>query len=345
MDPLTQGVVGAVVPQSSARPRQVVVAAILGLLGGMAPDLDVLIRSSSDPLLFLEYHRQFTHALVFIPVGGLLCALVLHPLIGRRGGLRFCQSLLFCTLGYATHGLLDACTTYGTLLLWPFSDQRFAWNSISIIDPLFPLPLLALVVLAARRRQPWLARLGVAWAACYLALGWQARDTAVELGTVLAQQRGHQVLRLEAKPGFGNLLVWKVVYETPQAFHVDGLRIWPTPRWYPGESVPKLAPERDLPWLDPDSQQARDLARFTWFSNGYVALDPRDPQQVMDVRYSMLPNEIRPLWSIRLRPNAEADAHVEWLTQREGGRERAGELWAMILGEGVEARPLAIGGG
>ncbi|WP_256927785.1 hypothetical protein, partial [Vibrio parahaemolyticus] len=28
---------------------------VLGVASGMAPDLDVLIRSSSDPLLFLEY--------------------------------------------------------------------------------------------------------------------------------------------------------------------------------------------------------------------------------------------------------------------------------------------------
>lgn len=345
MDPLSQGVLGATLPQAAARPRQLVVAGVLGLLAGMAPDLDVLIRSGSDPLLFLEYHRQFTHALIFIPLGGLICALVLHPLLGRRGGLGFRQSLLFCTLGYATHGLLDACTTYGTLLLWPFSDQRFAWNTISIIDPLFTLPLLALVVLAARRRQPWLARLGLAWALVYLGIGLLARESAVQMGESLAAQRGHQPLRLEAKPGFGNLLVWKVVYETRESFHVDGVRIWPSPRWYPGDQVRKLDLQRDLPWLEPDSQQARDVARFAWFSNGYVALDPRDPQQIMDVRYSMLPNEIRPLWSIRLRPGAAPGEHVEWLTQREGGRERAGELWVMILGEGAGGRPLAVGGG
>ena len=64
----------------------------------------------------------------------LLCALVLHHLLGRRRGLSFRQSWLYCTAGYATHAVLDACTTYGTMLLWPFSDARFAWNTISIID-------------------------------------------------------------------------------------------------------------------------------------------------------------------------------------------------------------------
>jgi inner membrane protein len=127
MDPLTQGVLGATLPQATAaRGKRVAAAGLLGFLAGMAADLDVFIRSSDDPLLFLEYHRQFTHALIFIPVGGLICALVLHLLLGRKRGLEFRQSWLYCTLGYATHALLDACTTYGTMLFWPFSDVRIA---------------------------------------------------------------------------------------------------------------------------------------------------------------------------------------------------------------------------
>ena len=38
---------------------------------------------------------------------------------------------LFCLLGYATHGMLDACTSYGTQLLWPFTNHRYAFNTIS----------------------------------------------------------------------------------------------------------------------------------------------------------------------------------------------------------------------
>ena len=109
MDPLTQGVLGAALPQATSAPRYAASAGLLGLLAGMAADLDVLIQSSTDPLLFLEYHRQFTHSLVFIPVGGMICAVLLHGLIGRRRSLSFRQTWVFCTLGYATHALLDAC--------------------------------------------------------------------------------------------------------------------------------------------------------------------------------------------------------------------------------------------
>ena len=149
MDPVTQGVLGANASQLVSNRDQKLIAALLGAGAGMAPDLDVLIRSSVDPLLFLEHHRGFTHALIFIPVGALICAWLLPPLLrlfGQRSKLTFASTYLFCLMGYATHALLDACTTYGTMLFWPFSDERVAWNTISVIDPLFTFPLLAILI-------------------------------------------------------------------------------------------------------------------------------------------------------------------------------------------------------
>jgi len=148
MDPVSQAVVGAIVPQSIGRRRPLAAIALVGGLAGMAPDLDIFIRSSTDPLLFLVYHRQFTHSLIFIPIGALLCTMALWPLMRRWLELK----TVFWTalLGFGSHGVLDACTTYGTLLLWPFSDVRVAWNNVSVVDPLFTLPVLVAVLLAAR---------------------------------------------------------------------------------------------------------------------------------------------------------------------------------------------------
>ncbi|NBV42207.1 metal-dependent hydrolase, partial [bacterium] len=52
-----QGLLGAAAAQSVVRPEDQRPAFWLGLLGGMAPDLDVLIRSDIDPLLALQFHR------------------------------------------------------------------------------------------------------------------------------------------------------------------------------------------------------------------------------------------------------------------------------------------------
>ena len=65
MDPCTQGLLGTVFASSFAKKDKLKFAAICGGIGGLAPDLDVLIRSSSDPLLFLEFHRHIFPFLLF----------------------------------------------------------------------------------------------------------------------------------------------------------------------------------------------------------------------------------------------------------------------------------------
>jgi len=343
VDPISQGVVGAAAAQAFARPRQVGVAGLLGALAGMAPDLDVLIRSSVDPLLFLEFHRQFTHSLVFIPVGAALCTAVLFPLVRRRCGVR--EAYLYCLLGFATHGLLDSCTSYGTQLYWPFSNYRVAWNNISIVDPLFTLPVLALVIFAARRGRVALARAACMWVALYLVVGLVQRDRAEAAGYAIARARDHSPVAVEAKPAFASLFLWKTIYQHAGRYYVDAVRVGGTPVHFPGQSAAKLVLARDLPWLDPGTQQARDLERFRWFSQDHLALDPRDPFEVIDIRYSMLPDRIDPLWGIRLDPAAPRDAFARFVTQRQldpSDRERMFQM--LFVTDPSLGRPIRSGG-
>lgn len=336
MDPLTQGTLGAVLPQATQHKidKRLGLAALVGFAGGMAPDLDVIIRSDVDPLLYLEYHRQFTHSLIFIPIGGLIMAALFQVVIGRRMGLPFKLVWLFATLGFVTHGFLDTATSYGTQLFWPFSNERFSWSIISIIDPLFTVPLLLCVILGAWRKRVLYPRIGLAWAVLYLGLGTWQHWTALQIGHEIAEERGHTPLRLEAKPSFGNIIVWKVVYETEGRYYVDAVRTGPGAKMvFPGESVAKLDIKRDFPWLDPTMQQAKDIERFRWFSQGFVAQDPERPLRVIDVRYSLLPHEIKSLWSIRLDPEADADWHARFETHRRRGPNDKDILWAMIKGD------------
>ncbi len=313
MDPLSQAGLGASLSQSFAKDKSKQVSALfIGVLAGMAPDLDIFINSDSDPLLFLEYHRQFTHSLVFIPVGALLCALVFYPFARKK--LSFAQVYFFSFLAYATHGLLDACTSYGTQLFWPFSDERVGWNVVSIVDPLFTVPLVIFVLLAAIRKNPAYARAGFAYAIIFLSLGVLQQQRAEKAMYELAQQRGHQIERTHIKPSFGNRHVWKLIYEYDGRYYVDAVKLLWNTEYIKGSSVPKLDVKRDFPWLPEGSQQAKDIERFRWFSDGFLAVSVDDERQVTDVRYSFLPNSINPMWGIevnkRLIDDGDFDAHV-----------------------------------
>jgi inner membrane protein len=335
MDPLSQGVLASIAAQQVSKPKVFFLATVLGFLSGMAADLDVLIRSETDPLLALEFHRQFTHSLFFIPFGGLLCALffslVFRPWIARAH-LSFRAVLLYCTAGYATHALLDACTTYGTQLFWPLSDMRVAWNTISIIDPMFTLPLLFFVIVAASRRSRVWSVTALCWCILYLSLGIIQRERAEAFAWQLAEQRGHQPLTLEAKPSVANLLVWKTVYSTETHFYVDAVRAGSNLTVYEGQSIKQLDLLQDFPWLDPESQQAIDVERFRWFSNGYIALSPTHSHRIIDIRYSLLPNDIKGLWGIELSPTASKEEHIDYVVDRARDKKTVSMLWSMILG-------------
>ncbi len=332
MDPITQGAFGAVFAQTQGNAKDLAKAAVIGGLAGMAPDLDVLIRSTDDSLLTLQYHRQFTHSLLFIPIGGLICSLFLHPLIGRRFGITFLQTLLWSIIGFATHGLLDGCTSYGTQLLWPLTDKRFAWDIISIIDPLVTLPLLTLVILSARTKARRYAIIGIVWLGVYFGFSIYQHQRALGEGQKLAESRGLVIENIEAKPSFANILIWKIITTTEDSYYVDAVKIgWSKPTIWEGNTVQKLSIDRDLPWLDKDSQQAKDIERFRWFSTGYIALDKQNPNRVVDIRYSLLPQQIKPLWGIELSKNAKSDQHAEFYNERGDSGSAMKQLWQMIL--------------
>jgi inner membrane protein len=328
MDPVSHGLLGASLAQMRADSGKFPTMLVLGALAALAPDLDLLIRSSADPLILLEQHRAFTHALAFAPLGALICALPLH--FWSRARLRFHETYLACLLGYTSHCLLDACTIYGTHLLWPFSDHRVAWSIVSAIDPAFTLPLLVLVVFAIRKRRIGYAWAAVVWAVAYLVLGAIQQQRAETIGADYARERGHAPDRLAVKPALGTLLLWKVIYEHDGRYYVDAVRVAIGSEVYPGNSIAKVDMRRDFPWLDPLSRQADDVERFRRVADDFLGLDSRTGL-IVDIRYSMVPNETTGFWGIALHRDAPQDAHVEFVPTVETTSNGALRLIEMIL--------------
>ena len=335
MDPLSQGTVGAAFAQSAANKTNIAKVSIVGFLAGLAPDLDVFIRSSTDPVLFLEYHRQFTHSLIFIPLGALIVSAFVFPLV--RKSLSFKTTYAASFLGYATHGLLDACTSYGTLLFWPFSNERITWNNISIVDPLLTIPALVFLAVAVKTNRRRFGFLAVGWIVSYLALGFVQYERALSSGLKLAQSRGHSAARMTLKPSFGNLILWKSIYQHEDRFYVDAIRAGRTLTWCPGESIKIFDYQYHLSELEKDSQQMKDIERFRWFSQDYLGFDD-DKNLVTDVRYSMVPNQIAPMWGLVIDDRKGPDEHAVWWAGRDLDDESLTLFKEMLLGGACTAK-------
>ncbi|KAA3614661.1 MAG: metal-dependent hydrolase [Calditrichaeota bacterium] len=323
MDIVTQGLLGATVAQAGARSDEVRLASIVGFISPLLADADALIQSIEDPLLFLEYHRHFTHSFMFIPFGALLASLLLWPFFKKKLSPK--RIYFFSLLGYATAGILDACTSYGTHLLWPFNNDRVAWSIISIFDPAFSLALIAVIAFGVLKCKPLAGRIGLLFAAAYLSLGAIQHDRAETMANSLAQQRGHIAERLVVKPTIGNLLLWRSIYRADGLYYVDAVRV-SLPgegKIFRGDSLPAFDIKQDLPKLNESMTTYRDIRRFELFSDGYLVWHPEHSDVLGDIRYAMVPTSTKPLWGIKLNFD-EANGRVTFNTYRsrsETGRE------------------------
>jgi len=330
MDLLTQGLVGSALAQSFSESKAQHRAALCGAIAGLAPDLDTLISSSTDPLLNLDYHRHFSHSLAFIPVGASIVALLIWFVARRRFSFR--ETWLACFLGYGTHGLLDACTSYGTHLLWPFALDRISWNLVSIIDPLFSLPLLILVILGVWHRRIWAPRAASLFCLSYLLFAFSQHRMAETAQAELISQRDHNAAKHIIKPSIGNIFLHRSVYLHDGIYYVDGIHVFPglSPKIYPGGEVEAYEMKDDDSQSNETSRAAQDVARFDQLSDGYLCQHPEADEVIGDIRYGMLPTSTVPLWGVKIN-TTNPDESVEFVKYRTVGKANLNMFYRMLF--------------
>ena len=330
MDPVTQGAFGAIFAQTFSNKKKILFGSIVGCFAGLAPDLDIFIRSASDPLLKLEYHRQFTHSLIFIPIGALIVTLFSRIIFKKY--LSWGETYLFSFLGFATHGLLDACTSYGTQLLWPFTDERISWNYISVVDLFLTIPVILAIIFAIIMKNKYITLFGIVYILVYLTFGAYQENRAQFVGKSIANLRGHESKDLTAKPSLGNLFLWKTIYEDDGFYYVDAVRLFSKSEYCQGTKIKKLYLPNDFPKLDITSQQYKDIKRFDWFSQGYLG-KVIDKNIITDVRYSAVPSEVDGLWGIRINLDKNNSSHVDWVVNRSNYTEKWTRFFDLLLGK------------
>ena len=125
--------------------------------------------------------------------------------------------------GFLTHILLDCFTTYGTQVFAPFSNERVAWGTVSVVDPLYTMPFLLCLLVAARfvrhdsRRQLW-NRLGLAWSCLYLALTVVNHSRVQHTVEAALQDQGRSFEQFLITPTIFNNLLWNVVVDAGDEF-------------------------------------------------------------------------------------------------------------------------------
>lgn len=202
MDTITQAALGAAIGEAGFRHRLGNKAVIFGAICGLLPDLDVVAGLAGE-WESLAFHRSWTHSLLVLPLAAPLVGLAGRRLMRSEGPRGAWMHLALWAL--VTHPLLDVCTTYGTQLLAPLSDRRFSLDAVSIIDPVYTLPLLLALALARVPRVPEGVRRATAFAAlaaglAWLGVGWSWSQEARAAGVAALAREGEQPAAVRTPP-------------------------------------------------------------------------------------------------------------------------------------------------
>lgn len=288
MDPVSQAALGAVVAQSVGHRRLGLKVAIIGAAAGAMPDADVLFSITGDFVDQLVTHRGITHSLFFAPIVGPLLGWLVWKAEAREdpGFRRRNCWMLATTLAILSHPLLDLLTPYGTQLLQPFSNARFAINAMPIIDPVYTLMLLAGLYIAFRsartlRRTPEqdsqlpdsagisfhagrIAGVTLLLSCAYLGWGWWLNEqTEVEANRQLAQSGIHNA-QVAAFPTVLQIHYRRVVARLPDRDLVGFYS-----NWEPCDIEWQSAQRSDGPLLNA-YLASREGQVFHWFAMGWA---------------------------------------------------------------------------
>lgn len=221
MDSLTQIVLGAAVGEAVLGKKVGNKAMLWGAVAGTIPDLDVLTRFFADTVTAIEWHRGFSHSIffsiVFAPVFGWLVWK-----LNRKSEATYKDWSILFFLGLFTHPVLDAFTTWGTQLFWPFKT-RLAFQNIFVIDPLYTIPFLGFLILAmfqkktSPKRRKY-SRLGLIVSSSYLLLTLILKGISYQKFTNGLEKQGISYIDIDTRPTPFNTILWTANIDAGDAY-------------------------------------------------------------------------------------------------------------------------------
>lgn len=221
MDSLTQIVLGAAVGEAVLGKKVGNKAMLYGAIAGTIPDLDVLANYFTDIVTATEWHRGFSHsiffAILFAPIFGWLISKLERK---QEATWRDWSRLMFW--GLFTHPILDAFTTWGTQLFWPFKT-RLAFQNIFVIDPLYTVPFIMFLILAMRQKRTSVKRrkynrLGLVISSAYLLLTLILKGVAYQQFENNLESQGISYSQMDIRPTPFNTILWTANIDTKDAY-------------------------------------------------------------------------------------------------------------------------------
>jgi inner membrane protein len=279
----------------------------------------------------MTYHRGFSHSLIVLTAFSLLLAWLSAKFkpSPHYSGRRLCLAIWLTLI---THPLLDAFTTYGTQLLWPFMPTPTAWSTIFIVDPAYTVPLALAVLLGlvlGMRAWSWCVLCGaLAFSTAYLAFTVGAKLIVHDEAKKALTSQGVAYTTLFSGTAPLNSLLWRVMAKDDTGHYYEGF-ISLLDKGTPTFTRLPLHPELANALADSPEHQ-----RLRWFTGDWLRYDEiGDALVVTDLRMGMAGHHFfRFHMATRSGHGWQPVVPTNWEGDRGGGRELR-VLWHRVWNE------------
>ncbi len=181
-------------------------------------------------------------------------------------------SILF-GLGFLTHTLLDACTPFGTQLFQPFSNVRISFDTIAVIDPLYTVPFLICLILAAfyhraSSRRRFFNWLGIGLSCAYLAFTFYNQHQMENKFKALLEERNVNYNQVSVVPTIFNNALWQCVAETDTNYVFTNYSVFDKNL----DKIKLVSIEKNHDLLAA-YESDKEIKILKWFSKGYYNVE------------------------------------------------------------------------
>tara|TARA_R100001015_G_C4578639_1_gene135516 strand:+ start:74 stop:793 length:720 start_codon:yes stop_codon:yes gene_type:complete len=208
--------------------------------------------------------------------------------------------------GLFTHPLLDAFTTWGTQLFWPFKT-RLAFQSIFVIDPLYTVPFIIFLIMAIFKKRTSVKRqkyvhLGLTISTAYLLFTLVLKGIAFQRFENALMEQGIVYSDVNTRPAPLNTVLWMANIDTEDAYLMGDYSFFDTK----DVSFSAFPKNHELlgKWADNDK-----IVRLIKITEGWYTITEREGDLYFnDLRFGLISldeNETQFAFSYKLVPNGE----------------------------------------
>lgn len=224
MDTLTHALSGALLVRAAepVLPRLKILPVRIRLITGMAaaafPDMDGVLRLI-DTLTYLNWHQGPTHSLVMLPLWAFLLAHLFSKVV--RGCYSWQLFLIPASLGIAIHIAEDWITSYGLMLLAPFSTARFSMPLAFVIDLWFSaIIILGLIMSYIFPAKKYIAGYALVCLAIYVMLLGTLHERAKDIGLAYTQKMVPPDAEISVFPQPFSPFNWQIIARVGETYHI-----------------------------------------------------------------------------------------------------------------------------